>query len=93
MEFKLTTTDAEDAAIMELTDSIAALTGGRPETVLEFLERHVRHQVGFAVNRQSERKTAETAAILTKVAPADKAAIDQILEKYRNPDTVKDAEK
>lgn len=83
MEFKFATTDDEDAAIVAL--SAPALPGQtKPqETVEEFLTRAVRHQVNFAVSRFVEAKAADTSALLAKTTPEDKAAIDAILEKYR----------
>jgi hypothetical protein len=85
MTFTFVSTDAEDAAILALT----ATTAER-ETVDQFFERHLRHQLAFVVSRQTEASRARTSEALTKVTPEEQAQIDSILAKYL-PDAKSDA--
>lgn len=65
-----TTTDAEDAAILALTAQQRV-----PETVEQFLARHLRHQVDFALSQQP------TLAQKVDAAPDDvKAQIAELLK-------------
>lgn len=78
-----TTTAEEDAAILALNDARPKRLDGPfltpPETVEEFITRHIRHQIDFALSLVKEtRKT-----LVESVSPQDLAQIDAILEKYK----------
>ena len=78
-----TTTAEEDAAIEALTASAAAVTKTPPETVAQFIDRHIRHQVDFALSQATTTKRTIDAAAYDAATPDDKAAVDAILSKTK----------
>lgn len=75
-----TTTAAEDDAILAITTSNSARTGQPAETVPQFINRHIRHQVDFAV---SEFSVAFDVPAYQSASQADKDAIQAILAKTK----------
>lgn len=82
----ITTTDAEDAAILALA--------GKGETVEGFITRHARHQIDFAVKEAAAATVLDRSAAYAKLSPTDQAAVDALLSKARattpkiNPDPI-----
>lgn len=79
-KFTLTTTDAEDAAILALTAS--GVPGVVPEDVLTFLARQLRFQIDRALARAAQTSQDKTTAALAIASPQDQAAVTVILAKY-----------
>ena len=77
----ITTTDAEDAAILALTAEAADRQRGTEpqETVEQFVTRHARHQITFAVQRAG----ASLKDVYDDLPPADRAQVDAILVRNR----------
>lgn len=68
-----TTTPEEDTAILAL---------GLDATVQDFADRHLRHQVNFAIAQSAPKTLEQKYAVAT---PEEKAAVDAILAQKAPP--------
>lgn len=86
--FTFDTTDEEDAAILAVTARAAWEARGparAAETVEQFLERHVRHQVANAIAQAEGARLAVATQAYAAATPEDRAAVEAILQKYVPP--------